>query len=143
MSKVNYRAYLEVSNDDGTTVFYATEEILKSPDLQKRCSRKENAAEHHQAAAQGRMAGRAGASPWRRIKALTGRKVEQTFQNAPQNGHPRVTRKTEKAHWNQIAVGLGLEALNAEHESGYGTKRPFYACQRMSVHGGKAVVQPT
>jgi len=79
MSKVNYRAYLEVSNDDGTTVFYATEEILKSPDLQKRCSRKENAAEHHQAAAQGRMAGRAGASPWRRIKALTGAKSRTDF----------------------------------------------------------------
>ena len=29
----------------------------------------------------------------------------------------------------------------AEHESGFGTKRPFYACRRMSVHGGKAVVQ--
>jgi hypothetical protein len=37
MSKVSYRAYLEIRNDDGTTTFCATEKILKSPDLQKRC----------------------------------------------------------------------------------------------------------
>jgi hypothetical protein len=40
MSKASYRAYLEVRNDDGTTVFCATEEILKSPDLQKQCLEK-------------------------------------------------------------------------------------------------------
>jgi hypothetical protein len=31
----------------------------------------------------------------------------------------------------------------AVHESDVGTKRPFYACRRMSVLGGKAVVQRT
>ena len=33
--------------------------------------------------------------------------------------------------------------LAAVHESGFGTNRPFYACRRMSVLGGKAVMQRT
>jgi hypothetical protein len=41
MSKVSYRAYLEIRNDDGTTAFCATEDILKSPELQKRCLEKQ------------------------------------------------------------------------------------------------------
>jgi hypothetical protein len=38
--RISYRAYLEVRNNDGTTSFCATEKILESPDLQKRCLEK-------------------------------------------------------------------------------------------------------
>jgi hypothetical protein len=40
MTTVSYRAYLEVREPDGRTEFISTDEILRSPDLQERCTEK-------------------------------------------------------------------------------------------------------
>src|SRR5262245_3733087 len=56
------------------------------------------------------------------------RKQERILQNDPQNGRTSVTRKTEKAQWDQLTAGPGVEALLAEHESAYGTKRTYRIC---------------
>jgi hypothetical protein len=36
-SKVSLQAFLEIRNDDGSTVFCALDRVLRSPDLQARC----------------------------------------------------------------------------------------------------------
>src|SRR5262249_43026588 len=63
---------------------------------------------------------------WRwATRSRPGRKPEHDSQNDPQNGQPGLTRKTEKAQWDQLAAGPGVEALLAEHESAFGTSRRF------------------
>src|SRR5262249_29419651 len=73
---------------------------------------------------------RAARSPsWRwATRSRPGRKPEHDSQNDPQNGEPGLTRKTEKAQWDQLAAGPVVEALLAEHESAYGTKRTYRIC---------------
>jgi hypothetical protein len=53
------------------------------------------------------------------------------YHAATDTRHPR--RRSDR-------IAMLFAAL---HMSAYGTKWPFYACPRMSVLGGKAVVQPT
>src|SRR5262249_966646 len=60
-------------------------------------------------------------------RSRPGRKPEQILQNDLQNGQPRLTRKTEKASWDQVAGELGLESRQPVHESGWVTSRRYGA----------------
>src|SRR6516164_7212352 len=81
---------------------------------------------------------RAARSPsWRwATRSRPGQKPEHDSQNDPQNGEPGLTRKTEKAQWDQLAVGPGVEALLAEHESANGMARPCSRPARRKVLRG-------
>src|SRR5262249_54324203 len=81
---------------------------------------------------------------WRwATRSRPGRKPEHDSQNDPQNGQPGLTRKTEKAQWDQLAAGPGVEALLAEHESVPGTFETSRCDAAKSAYEVKAVVQRT